>query len=301
MGMLTRAVAVLGLVLASAVAIVATGSPASASVPCTQSFFGSGTQQSITVYVPPNGTWLTPGARVTDVDVRVQGQSYESLVGPLTITVSHERRAEIYQSRYQDTGYYPYWNLTFDDEAGSRPTSGQTEGRVLPTFPLSIHDLSPASGIWRVDFDQTSGDFRPQGVELIITSDDCDSDGDGVPQYADNCPTVANADQTDWDGDRIGNLCDGTPGTAPAPPTSPTRFVGTVDSVAAGCKSGVDVTIWRTRSGDDRKLVVVTTRATGKFRTKAPRKAGRYYATVGSPTQPLCGDASSRVVRIKRR
>ena len=72
-------------------------------------------------------------------------------------------------------------------------------------------------------------------------------------------------------------------------------------STAAGCRTDADVTIWRKRKGEDRKLVVVTTRSTGKFRTKAPRKPGRFYATVGSPDQPLCGNATSRVVRIKRR
>ena len=160
---------------------------------------------------------------------------------------------------------------------------------------------------------------------------DPDDDNDGVVDVSDNCPTTANANQADWDGDRIGNACDASPGTAPAPPTSPTppgtvpppsgcsvgcayastiglrhrtrrhRLTGTVDSVAVGCRAGIEVTIWRKKSGDDRKLVVVTTRPTGKFRTKAPRRAGRYYATVGSPTQPLCGGATSRVVRIKRR
>ncbi len=36
-----------------------------------------------------------------------------------------------------------------------------------------------------------------------------DSDGDGVPDAADNCTLVVNADQLDADGDGYGNLCDG--------------------------------------------------------------------------------------------
>jgi Bacterial TSP3 repeat/Thrombospondin type 3 repeat len=35
-----------------------------------------------------------------------------------------------------------------------------------------------------------------------------DADSDGVPDAADNCPTVSNADQRDTDGDGIGNACD---------------------------------------------------------------------------------------------
>lgn len=40
-----------------------------------------------------------------------------------------------------------------------------------------------------------------------------DTDGDGVPDSIDNCPTVANPDQRDTDGDGIGDACDPTPGS----------------------------------------------------------------------------------------
>lgn len=38
-----------------------------------------------------------------------------------------------------------------------------------------------------------------------------DSDGDGVPDTTDNCPTLANADQRDHDGDGKGDVCDKCP------------------------------------------------------------------------------------------
>lgn len=38
-----------------------------------------------------------------------------------------------------------------------------------------------------------------------------DSDGDGVPNGSDNCPTVANASQANADGDAAGDACDGCP------------------------------------------------------------------------------------------
>jgi hypothetical protein len=38
-----------------------------------------------------------------------------------------------------------------------------------------------------------------------------DSDGDGIDNLVDNCPTISNADQLDTDLDGIGDLCDDTP------------------------------------------------------------------------------------------
>ena len=41
-------------------------------------------------------------------------------------------------------------------------------------------------------------------------TNEVDTDGDGLPDSKDNCPTVANADQADLDGDGLGNVCDNT-------------------------------------------------------------------------------------------
>ena len=40
-----------------------------------------------------------------------------------------------------------------------------------------------------------------------------DSDGDGIPDWEDNCPWTANNDQADADGDGVGDSCDSCPGT----------------------------------------------------------------------------------------
>ncbi len=49
-------------------------------------------------------------------------------------------------------------------------------------------------------------------AKLFSTSGTVDSDGDGVVDASDNCPSVANPDQGDCDGDGLGNACDNTPG-----------------------------------------------------------------------------------------
>ena len=53
--------------------------------------------------------------------------------------------------------------------------------------------------------------YTDQGKTLSYTDD---TDGDGIPDYADNCWLVPNPDQTDTDGDGIGDACDNCPGIA---------------------------------------------------------------------------------------
>ena len=46
------------------------------------------------------------------------------------------------------------------------------------------------------------------GVDAAKFALSADSDGDGVPDDTDNCPSIPNPDQADSDGDGIGNACD---------------------------------------------------------------------------------------------
>ena len=334
-------------VAATAAGLPALLVPASAApVPCTQTFTRDFAGQES--YIPdgqtrpfivqvPDGAFL-PGATVADVDVRVAFGSTRAV----TVTaVGPGPSARLVQSSAMN---YQEYDVSFDDEAPADWTPATTSGRARPAAALTAFDGTTTAGGWGAVVNATFnyGGVGVHSVSVVITSTGCDTDGDGVAEAADNCPTVANADQIDWDGDRLGNACDATPGSAPTPvtppPVTPTpatttpttqppgtttpgcsascayastiglrhqkarhRLTGKVESVAVGCRAGVEVTIWRKRSGEDRKLVVVTTRPTGTFRTKAPRRAGRYYATVGSAAQPLCGSATSRVVRVSRR
>jgi hypothetical protein len=51
-----------------------------------------------------------------------------------------------------------------------------------------------------------------------------DDDKDGVPNFRDNCPTMANADQSDVDRDGIGSACDEPEVPPPPPPPVPPQF-----------------------------------------------------------------------------
>ena len=46
---------------------------------------------------------------------------------------------------------------------------------------------------------------------ISVIDVDEDSDGDGITNNLDNCPSTANADQADTDGDGIGDVCDNAP------------------------------------------------------------------------------------------
>ena len=49
-------------------------------------------------------------------------------------------------------------------------------------------------------------------LAVSLTPPVIDSDGDGVPEQIDNCPTVPNPDQRDLEGDGLGNACDDVDG-----------------------------------------------------------------------------------------
>jgi 5-hydroxyisourate hydrolase-like protein (transthyretin family) len=64
----------------------------------------------------------------------------------------------------------------------------------------------------------------PPVTDLDVGLTCLDTDGDGVRDYTDNCPTVANPEQTDSDGDGIGDACEATP--TPTPTATPPPAVG---------------------------------------------------------------------------
>jgi len=56
------------------------------------------------------------------------------------------------------------------------------------------------------------GPPRP-GTDGSVINPNADTDGDGIPDIRDNCPTIANPDQADSDGDSVGDACDLCPNT----------------------------------------------------------------------------------------
>ncbi|WP_243395144.1 thrombospondin type 3 repeat-containing protein [Nocardioides currus] len=161
---------------------------------------------------------------------------------------------------------------------------------------------------------------------------DADVDGDGAPDSGDNCVTVPNPDQADADRNGVGDACtgdddgdgradavDGCPLAAGATASgcpNVTRsvsiklvkkhslLVGSVGAGLAGCRAEAEVTLWKQRRGADRRLVLTTTDDRGRWRTRAPRAAGKYYASVSRTylTRLVeCAPDTSPKVRVRRR
>ncbi|WP_083918229.1 PKD domain-containing protein [Methylosarcina fibrata] len=98
-------------------------------------------------------------------------------------------------------GTGPYW-VKFDTEGKNCYVTSPVDSliTIIDASTLSVFkNISTAGGAWHVD------------VKDIPISGDPDSDGDGVPDSSDNCPSVANADQADSNGDGVGDACNTVP------------------------------------------------------------------------------------------
>jgi hypothetical protein len=101
------------------------------------------------------------------------------------------------------------WSL---DVSSSLPASGgltinSSSGLVSWNAPktggvYSAVGPGPYSVVVKVTDPHGASNTRAFSLSLV------DTDGDGVPDYRDNCPVVSNASQADMDGDGLGDACD---------------------------------------------------------------------------------------------
>jgi uncharacterized repeat protein (TIGR01451 family) len=127
---------------------------------------------------------------------------------------------------YAEVPAIPSDNLTvgFENETGTIGTSYYFDGEgTPPAVGTDLKVTAAAGGMARLGFqvvvDGEVGDTVLNTVEstsssgtdtaLAATAIAPDSDGDGVPDDADNCTLVANPTQCNSDGDAFGNACDG--------------------------------------------------------------------------------------------
>ncbi len=95
------------------------------------------------------------------------------------------------QQTVQSGAGYPYWSI--------------------PGYELQWPN--DASATIELRFSNVLNSNWIQNMVWIVSALGADTDKDGIPDDADNCPLNCNIEQLDHDGDGIGDVCDG-PGTA---------------------------------------------------------------------------------------
>ena len=103
---------------------------------------------------------------------------------------------------------------------------------------LRDENVSNDAGQVLYDLWDTHGKSAPEVMGSVIVDTDSDTDGDGIPDYTDNCLSISNNDQTDADGDGFGSACECDdadsltyPGAPPAADGKDNNCDGTIDKV----------------------------------------------------------------------
>jgi Putative Ig domain/Thrombospondin type 3 repeat len=183
-------------------------------------FFESAFLTQPTFTVPPG--ILNPGQNVFFRIIAIDNDTTES--GNPT-----ENRSNTFSAFFSTNSFLvPIGPKSIDEGqnlAFTVQTLGDLESLTLGAFPLpdgatfsaqtgqfSWTPTSYQAGTYRINFTVTDGE-QTDFEEVTITVRDTiiDTDGDGVPDAVDNCPTVPNPDQSDLDGNGIGDVCDSAP------------------------------------------------------------------------------------------
>lgn len=118
---------------------------------------------------------------------------------------------------------------------GVRPVS------VPGVEPVHLEWLDAQSGSFRSDRNLFAYKEPPPPPPPAPPPPPPDKDKDGIPDFRDNCPNVANPDQRDIDGNGIGTACEQKVEVPPPPPPPPKpvpppftyKFIGTFGNAAS--------------------------------------------------------------------
>ena len=175
-----------------------------------------------------NNYYLSAGASFS-------GTNGEITKAPLTITANNDNGVDTDPAYSGDNGVtYSGFKGTdsVSDLGGTLSYTGTSQGATA----AGTYAIEP-TGI-------TSSNYSITFVAGTLTIIVGDSDGDGVRDPLDNCPTTPNPDQLDTDGDGIGDVCDNAP-NIPNPDQLDTDSdgigdVADLDDDNDGCPDSID-------------------------------------------------------------
>lgn len=292
-------VAVATAMAGAGLAFVSAATPASATTPCTRTYSAAPAAPikdfqvtSSVINVPEDGLVVT--------DANVTVNITHTFDGDLSIFAQSETDAGVvrggsFLSNQEGSSGANFTNTVFDSDAPTYIGDGTAPftGSFFPESGLTALN-GFAGGQYRLTVaDNSSGDVGTlDSWSVTLTYATCDVDGDGIDVPPDACPTLA--------------------GVAPSGCPSATgaltakykhgKFKGTLSSSNAACKASRAVTIFKVRSGPDKRVGIATTRSDGTYRLKRAKHAGRYYAwtpRVVVANAADCAGAQSATFRIR--
>jgi len=142
-------------------------------------------------------------------------------------------------------GKGPYWGAV--NAEGTRYTVTNP-----PDGTVSIIDTTTSSVIATIATDQ-----NPWVVEYVQTGGSSDTDGDGVVDGEDNCPSVANADQADSNNNGVGDACEAPVLSSVSPNTVTRNTTSSLTLTGQNFQSGMTASITPSPAGVQVKSLVV--------------------------------------------
>ncbi|MFD0962827.1 T9SS type B sorting domain-containing protein [Pseudofulvibacter geojedonensis] len=158
---------------------------------------------------------------ITDVNVTVTIPDH-TYSGDLRLVLTSPTGTSVELAAQNGAGADGAYTATVFDDDGTTAIDDATPpytGVFSPENPLSALNGEVSLGDWTLsvydNWNADTGNLASWSIE-ICGSPIADSDGDGIDDASDNCPTTPNPGQEDTDGDGVGDACDNCVNTANA-------------------------------------------------------------------------------------
>jgi len=142
-----------------------------------------------------------------------------------------------------DGGIGPDAPQMFDAAATPDAPAGTPDAARPPDAPTTVDAAPPVDAPAPIDAAPPVDAPAPIDAAPPVDAPPSDTDGDGVVDAIDNCPSVPNPGQLDEDGDGVGDVCDNCPGIPNPTQANDGEAVGgiTPDGVGDACDPRPDL------------------------------------------------------------